>query len=285
MNGRWRDRLSRRLVSGVVRALVFMLGMPVRLVPPVVRRGVCFVVFRATAQERPESALRTLFRIETDLTRHMDEAAIRYDGGIHAKHRLMRYHEFFVERVRPGERVLDLGCGHGAVAYSMASRGGAIVTGVDVSEISIAEARRRFEHPKLRFVQQDFLVGLPSEECDTIVMSNVLEHIEQRVEFLRSVQERLKPRRWLIRVPMSNRDWRVPLRRELGVRHFSDDTHFVEYTEEEFVSEMRSAGLGVLAMRINWGEIWAEVSAGALRGGEGKYPGEGGPQGARSTAG
>ena len=34
--------------------------------------------------------------------------AVEYDGGLHTKHRHMRYHDFFVARIYPGERVLDI---------------------------------------------------------------------------------------------------------------------------------------------------------------------------------
>jgi hypothetical protein len=60
-------------------------------------------------------------------------------------------------------------------------------------------------------------------------------------------------------VPLSTRDWRVPLRKELGLFHFSDPTHYTEYTQESFEDEIRQAGLQVTDLRINWGEIWAEA--------------------------
>ena len=49
---------------------------------------------------------------------------------------------------RPGERILDLGCGTGALTAEIAARG-AEVLGVDRSEEMIAEARRKF--PALPF--------------------------------------------------------------------------------------------------------------------------------------
>ena len=90
-------------------------------------------------------------------------------------------------------------------------------------------------------------------------MSNVLEHIEDRVSFLKKVQKQIRPGRYLLRVPMFNREWRVPLRKELGLPYFLDDTHYTEYTQESFALEMQSAGLRIFHMEIRWGEIWAEV--------------------------
>jgi 2-polyprenyl-3-methyl-5-hydroxy-6-metoxy-1,4-benzoquinol methylase len=208
------------------------------------------------------SAMRVLLRADDFLTKCINRLAIEYDGGVHVKHRLMKYHDFFVERISPGERVLDVGCGYGAVAYSVASRAGAVVVGIDLRAENIVKARQLFQHPNLSFLQGDVLHGLPKESFDVIMLSNILEHIEQRVEFLTIVHERLSPQRCLIRVPMFNRDWRVPLREELAMSYFSDPTHYTEYTQESFEKEIRAAGLTITHLQINWGEIWAEVRPG-----------------------
>ena len=89
------------------------------------------LALQATTRQPPTRALRDLLEVETALDGLIDEAAAALDGGIHAKHRLTGYHEFFVARIRPGERVLDLGCGTGAVAFTLASRGGARVEGIE----------------------------------------------------------------------------------------------------------------------------------------------------------
>ena len=208
------------------------------------------------------SAMRVLLKADDFLTKCINRLAIEYDGGVHVKHRLMKYHDFFVERISPGERVLDVGCGYGAVAYSVASRAGAVVVGIDLRAENIVKARQLFQHPNLSFLQGDVLQGLPKESFDVIMLSNILEHIEQRVEFLTIVHERLSPQRCLIRVPMFNRDWRVPLREELAMSYFSDPTHYTEYTQESFEKEIRAAGLTITHLQINWGEIWAEVRPG-----------------------
>ncbi len=237
----------------------FLASLPFRLMPGCFVRRVLQAAFEAVGAREPRAAMRALLEIETDLTGRINQVALGYGGGIHVKHRLMKYHDFFVERIQPGERVLDIGCGYGAVAYSIASRTGAQVTGIDLDAANIAQASERFRNPHLTFVQGDALTDLPDERFDTIVFSNVLEHIERRVEFLSSAQRRLEPRRWLIRVPAIDRDWRVPLREELGLYSFSDPTHFIEYTRQSFEAELQAAGLRITHIQFNWGEIWAEA--------------------------
>ena len=204
-------------------------------------------------------AMRLLLMVDSVVSKLINRLAIPYDGGVHVKHRLMRYHEFFVNRVASGERVLDIGCGYGAVAYSLAARAGALVTGIDLNEANVAKARGKFQHPNLTFVHGDARTNLPPGPCDVLVLSNILEHIERRIFFLTELQQGLRPSRMLIRVPMIDRDWRVPLREELGMFHFGDSTHFTEYTAGSFEGELREAGLSIRHVQYNWGEIWAEV--------------------------
>ncbi len=165
----------------------------------------------------------------------------RYGNGIHTKHRHTNYHVFFTKALQEGERVLDIGCGDGALAYDMANTG-AYVTGIGMNEESIVAGQERFKHKNLKILygraEQDF----PNTDFDTIVMSNVLEHMDQRVSFLKRVQKTIKPKRWLFRVPMYERDWRVPLMQELGVDYRLDNTHFIEYTKQQLMDELTKAG-------------------------------------------
>ena len=239
-------------------------AIPFRLLPGAVRRRLVQLVLHAMTRLRPEAAMRELLQIDTDVTGLINEKAIDYGGGVHVKHRLMRYHDFFVDRVRAGERVLDIGSGNGAVAHSVASRSSAVVVGLDMSQDNVVGARRMFAHPSLTFVVGTAPEDIPADPFDVVMMSNVLEHLEHRVEFLRLIQGRVSPSRWLLRVPMFDREWRVAARKELGLYYFGDPTHATEYTRESFESEMREAGFKITEMQINWGEIWAEVSCDVL---------------------
>lgn len=241
------------------RILRHLLALPFRIMPKSIRYRLIQTILTAESKSAPADALRAFFQIDDHLIWCINNAAVQYENGIHVKHRLMDYHDFFVDRIQPNEKVMDLGCGYGAVANSVASRSGAQVTGIDLNPKNIAQAKTNYNLPNLAFIEGDVFKDLPNETFDTIVFSNVLEHIEHRVKFLTTVQKQLNPKRWLIRVPMFNRDWRVPLRQELGITYFSDGTHFTEYTRESFEQEMQAAQLTIAHIQINWGEIWAEV--------------------------
>jgi ubiquinone/menaquinone biosynthesis C-methylase UbiE len=205
----------------------------------------------------PADSLRALLELQDELYRRVDLLAIDLDGGVHAKHRIMRYHDFFVERVHGGETVLDVGCGKGELAHDLAERAGANVTGIDVNREALAFARSRFPSERLELVEADARTWEPQRSFDVVVLSNVLEHVDDRVQLLARLVTLARPGRLLIRVPVLERDWTVGLRRELGLFHFSDPTHFTEYDREQLDAELRDAGLEATEVVQRWGELWA----------------------------
>ena len=202
-------------------------------------------------------AVRELLVTYDDAYRALDLAAIDYDDGVHPKHRLTHYHDFFVERVQPGDVVLDIGSGKGELAYDLVTRGGASVVGVDHDPSHLAYARANFVDERLEFRAGDVLEDLPVGHFDVVVMSNVLEHLEPRVEFLARVVESVTPRYVLVRVPLYERDWTVPLKAEVGLSPYWDRDHEIEYDEQLFRDELAAAGLDVSELVQRWGEIWA----------------------------
>jgi len=189
------------------------------------------------------------------------QTAIAYGNGLHPKHRLTGYHDFFTNRIQPEERVLDVGCGIGYLAFDVAEKTGAFVLGVDINPDNISQALDHFSHPNIRYHVADIQKFLQEEHFDVIILSNVLEHLPDRPKFLRRMQTNFGPSKLLIRVPLFERDWRVPLKRELGIDWRLDPTHEIEYTPESFNAELVQAGMEVIYKEIRWGEIWAEVQS------------------------
>lgn len=207
--------------------------------------------------------LKRLFGLQDALEHVVNERAMVLGKGIHPKHRLTHYHDFFVDRVNDGESVIDIGCGYGAVARSIASRRPkSRVLGVDYDPGRMAQARAHPDTPKnLSFVETDALKGVPDGPWDIVVLSNVLEHIRERPQFLARLRETTGASRFLIRVPLFERDWKMPMRREVGANYYSDDDHKIEHTRAEFLDEMKQAGLEPLELITLWGEIWCALSS------------------------
>jgi SAM-dependent methyltransferase len=247
---------AKRLVGAALRRLPrapFRYLLPYPLLRPLYR----FWLSALAANPDRRKAVRDVLRLYDDTYAAVDRAAIAYDDGVHAKHRLTRYHDFFVDRVRPGERVLDIGSGKGELAADLVERAGATVVGIDHDPHHLAFARERFAGERRRFEAGDVLAGLPHGPFDVVVLSNVLEHIPDRLGLLRRVVADVAPRVVLVRVPVLARDWTVPLRAEVGLPHFSDPDHEVEYDPESFRAELAAGGLHVTELQLAWGEIWA----------------------------
>ena len=204
-------------------------------------------------------AARFLMILDNKLYSLQGNVAIRYGNGTHTKHKHLKYHDFFVNRINKTERVLDVGCGTGNVSYAVAMGSGATITGIDINPENIEAARKKFSNEKIFFITGDALTDLPKESFDVVILSNVLEHFERRIDFLRQLCLQVSPQRLLIRVPLFERDWRVPFKKEVGIDYRLDATHFIEYTLEDFSDEMREAGLTITYLESRWGEIWAEA--------------------------
>jgi len=176
--------------------------------------------------------------------------------GLHPKHRLMDYHQWFVRNVQPQWRALDIGCGNGALTLELAENCQA-VTGIDLEIRNIEEARKRVPNANARFVCDDATTYLFEEEFDVITLSNVLEHIEFRVEFLKKLH-RLSSR-LLVRVPLIDRDWITLYKQELGVEYRLDPTHYIEYTVDGLREELVQAGGEISEFRVRFAEVYAQV--------------------------
>jgi ubiquinone/menaquinone biosynthesis C-methylase UbiE len=95
--------------------------------------------------------------------------------------------------ISPGGRILDLGCGNGIPAARWLAAHGHDVTGIDISPVQIARARRLV--PNATFQCADITrVAFPDNSFDAIVSFFAIIHIpvEEQPALLENVQ------RWLV---------------------------------------------------------------------------------------
>lgn len=82
-------------------------------------------------------------------------------------------------QLQPGERVVEAGCGWGALALHMASRYGVTVQAFNISHEQILLARRRAKelglNRRVEFIEDDY--RNISGECDAFVSVGMLEHV------------------------------------------------------------------------------------------------------------
>ena len=167
------------------------------------------------------SGIKQLFLIKDNLDLVINERALKYGNGIHPKHSLTKYHNFFTDNISNGENILDIGCGYGAVAISVASsKNKSIVVGVDYDKNKLLQAINNNQLKNLDFVELDASKAIPKGNWDVIILSNVLEHINKRVLFLKKIIKNSKCKKLLIRVPCFERSWEVPMRKKLKINFF-----------------------------------------------------------------
>lgn len=236
-----------------------VLAWPYRLLPAAWRDNAVFALLVLhTRHPDPREGLKRAFAVYDRLDLLTSERAMALGAGEHPKHRLTDYHRFFIEHIEDGERVLDVGCGYGAVARTIArARPTAAVVGVDYDAGRLAQAKASDNPANLSFIAADVTKTPPPGAFDVVILSNVLEHIDDRPGLLQAICANTQAKRVLIRVPLFERDWRMAMRRELGVNYYSDDDHRIEHTRAEFLDEMAQADLEVRGMLTVWGEIWA----------------------------
>jgi len=182
--------------------------------------------------------------------------AIKKNKGLHPKHEILNYHQFFLDNFSSGDAVLDIGCGNGALAYDLSKKAASVVA-IDINAKNIETAKRKYPNDNLQYVIGDATVYAFKQNFDVIVLSNVLEHIENRVDFLKKIK-RMAPK-ILIRVPLLTRDWLAVYKKNLGTEYRLDTTHFIEYTEESFEEEIEKSGFKTENSFTKFGELYGVI--------------------------
>ncbi|WED26880.1 class I SAM-dependent methyltransferase [Vibrio sp. DW001] len=187
--------------------------------------------------------------------------AINLNDGVHPKHRIMKYKEWFLDHVEDSWVVLDVGCNTGMMPEVMSTKAD-FVYGIEMEESHILEAKRKRQQKNIEFILADATkydyTKLRAIDC--VTLSNVLEHIEHRVDFLQKLIKQINwndKKRLLIRVPMIDREWLTIYKKELSVEYRLDKTHFTEFTYIDFVNELERSGIKVIKHDIKFGELYA----------------------------
>lgn len=137
---------------------------------------------------------------QTFLDRSMVYSCAYFDEGIETIDDAQRAkidHSLRKLRLLPGERLLDIGCGWGALVVRAAKEFGAYVLGVTLSERQEEEARRRIGaeglEDRARVERWDYR-QLPATTFDKIVSIGMVEHVgrDHLPEYFRTAYRLLK---------------------------------------------------------------------------------------------
>jgi 2-polyprenyl-3-methyl-5-hydroxy-6-metoxy-1,4-benzoquinol methylase len=176
---------------------------------------------------------------------------VEHDVRYTLKHSPSSSHMQVLDAIAPGSVVLDLGCSQGLLAAPLRKKNVRVV-GVDSGEPALvsheldAYYQRNLERP----------LELPEMRVfDYVVVSDVIEHVANRVELLRSVRRYLKPDgRLLISTPnIAIWFYRLSLaagRFEYGPRGTLDETHVHLFTRATFRREVEHAAFRITRERV-----------------------------------
>ncbi len=121
-----------------------------------------------------------------------------------------------IGRPRPTDRVLEIGCGTGAMLHHIRSLG-ADAVGIDIRGEAIEQARRQYGDMPMMEMTGDRL-EFPDGSFDVVVSFDVLEHIPDTDRHLREVRRVLAPAGvYALQTPnlLTNVPWEIATRRSL----------------------------------------------------------------------
>ena len=152
--------------------------------------------------------------------------------------------------VRPGERVLDLGCGAGRFVAAL-REAGADPVGVELAEAALERARANAPGADLRLVADDGSLPLEHASIDLVWCSEVLEHVPDTAHLLLEVRRVLRPGgRLLVTVPDHGRLRTALIALTRFEAHFDPlGQHVRFYTRRSLAATLANAGFEDVRVR------------------------------------
>lgn len=188
--------------------------------------------------------------------------AVALNDGTHPKRDIIQYHKWFMDHINADDYVVDIGCNAGELAEAMSHKA-RMVVGIEINEnlykksLAASSAKLKFIHADATQFSYDKI-----EKTSVITLSNVLEHIGDRVGFLRSLNERVNwidptKKMMLIRVPLLTRDWLTVYKKQMNVEWRLDNTHETEYSIEDLQFELQQIRFKIVSSDVRFGELFA----------------------------
>lgn len=129
---------------------------------------------------------------------------------------------YLLERVEPGQQVLDMGCGEGWFTRRLLD-GGMQVVGADVAREPLRRARRRHPDLSLTLIEDDAPWPFEVAQFDAVWAGEVIEHVADTTGWLSELRRVLAPGGALL---LSTPDHGLLRRISLALRPGAFDAHF-----------------------------------------------------------
>lgn len=170
-----------------------------------------------------------------------------------------RFVQFVQPHLRPGDQVLDIGCGDGALVRVLQEVGAAPM-GVDLDPEGARFIEQTFGIPVV--VAPFETAPLPEGRFDAVVATHVIEHFFEPVEAMRRMRRLLKPEGLLVLEAPNI------LRPKVGFRRLFSVPHNYYFSPRTLCMAMHRAGFAPVALREYYCDSFI-VAARAAAGPEG----------------
>jgi SAM-dependent methyltransferase len=168
---------------------------------------------------------------------------------------------FILDFLKPENAVLDLGCGLGFISFYVAEKVHSVV-GIDYNKVDIAKAQSLFQRNNLEYKCEDALSYLQNkaETFDILLLSHILEHIEEPEKFLKTVKDFFQY--IFIELPDFDKTLNNVYRKNLNMPLiYSDADHVVEFDREELKALFQRCHLTILQSEYRFGlqRYWCKI--------------------------
>lgn len=165
-----------------------------------------------------------------------------------------RRRRWLLDEARPGERVLDLGCGAGRFLRALAEAGAEAI-GVEIAEAALARARANAPRAELHLGSADGELPLADGSVALVWCSEVVEHVADTANLLAEVCRVLAPGgRVLITTPYHGRFKGAAIALARFDSHFDPlGQHLRFYTRTSLAGALASCGLIGVSVRATGG--------------------------------
>lgn len=159
--------------------------------------------------------------------------------------RLVTYQgRIVMESLSKDSNILEIGCGEGLLLYELQAQGFSNTEGIEPSKTAYSRALK-----KGLVVHNDYLENLSLEnKYDLIIMSHVLEHVEDPVEYVKTLKKHLKPNGYLL-LTQTNCEGLIPKRLGSAWYAWVPEQHFWHFTERGLKKILHPFGFEVMKVK------------------------------------
>lgn len=198
------------------------------------------VLFYKNKPSNTKPILKEMLQLNSTIDYSVNQLVNIYYQGRHPKHYLWTSHnDFIVHNIKPGEKVLDIGCGASQYTKRLAEKG-VKVTGIDRDSKLIEKIKSNNKHPNLTYKTLNILKEIPKEKFDTVICSHIIEHLDDPIVLLKKLHKITN--KLIIKVPRIESSWLKLVKRDIGMFWLDDPNHKKEYDWDILQAELKMSG-------------------------------------------